>query len=77
MKIEIKMIDFSEKSILEHALKNNIDVQYNCKDGFCGACAYRLVSGNVKYTKDVLSFLPKEHIAICSCIPESDIVLDI
>lgn len=77
MNIEIKMINFSEESVLEHALKNKIDVEYNCKDGFCGACVCKLVSGKIKYTKDVISFLPKEHIAICSCVPESDIVLDI
>lgn len=77
MTIEIKVLNFSEKSILEHALKNKINVEYNCKDGFCGACSYRLISGKVKYTKNVISYIPEEHIAICSCVPESDIILDI
>ena len=34
--------------LLDAALKNGIDLPYNCRAGHCGTCCVRLVSGNVQ-----------------------------
>ena len=57
--------------------KENIDVNYACRQGFCGACCTRLVEGKVSYFEEPIAFIPAGHILPCCCQVESDVVLKI
>lgn len=69
----IKKEDFKENNLLEHLLKKNIPVEYQCKEGYCGACRCKLISGSIKKNKNTIAFVNKDEILLCSSKPKSDI----
>ncbi len=78
--VEQQSIPFTtkDKSLLNCLEKNNIEVHYHCRDGFCGACRVTLVAGNIDYPNgEPLAFVGENEILPCCCIPTSDIVLEI
>lgn len=56
---------------------NNIFVEYQCRDGYCGSCRTKLVNGEVKYIKQPLAFIGENEILPCCCKPVTDIELAI
>lgn len=63
-----------QKSLLECMEENGLPAEYNCRQGFCGVCRTRKLSGEVKYIVDPLAFYDEqEEILPCVCIPTSDI----
>lgn len=60
-------------TVLECLEKHNVEVHYHCREGFCGACRSKLVSGEVEYTTDPLAFIDDDEILPCCCKPLSDI----
>jgi ferredoxin len=47
------------ETILEALLNANIDVQYSCEQGVCGACELKFLSGTPEHRDMVRS--PEEH----------------
>ena len=45
------------ETVLETLERNNIDVDFNCRQGFCGVCRTKLLSGQVEYKLDPPNFL--------------------
>ncbi|MDD3620427.1 MAG: 2Fe-2S iron-sulfur cluster binding domain-containing protein [Desulfobulbaceae bacterium] len=67
------------ESILELAEENGIDLEYECRQGFCGTCKVKLLSGTVDMeTEDGLEDDDKRagFILACVAVPQSDIVLE-
>lgn len=63
------------KSILEASLDQGIKLPFSCREGQCGTCKAKLISGNVKLRKN--HFLTEEELAdgyilLCQGFPESD-----
>ena len=67
----------SDKTLLESLESHKIDVQYHCREGFCGACRTTLLEGDVEYTTDPLAFMDDDEILPCCCIPGSDLKIKI
>ena len=67
----------SKDTILEDLEENNVTLEYHCREGFCGACRCKLISGEVDYTLDPLAFIDDDEILPCCTIPLTDIILDI
>jgi ferredoxin len=63
----------NDDSLLSHLEQQNIDVHYHCREGYCGACRTKLISGDVEYTTDPLAFIDDDEILPCCCKPTSDI----
>ena len=69
------------ESILDGALKQGITLAYGCKNGACGSCKAKVVSGSVTHGKHNPSSLTPEEIAqgtslLCCAHPESDCTID-
>jgi ferredoxin len=64
-------------TLLETIEQQQIEIQYHCREGYCGACRSELVSGEVKYTTDPLAFIDDNEILPCCCIPISNIEVKI
>ena len=64
-------------SILEALEGAAVDVQYHCRDGFCGACRCKIISGSVDYFTDPLAFIDDDEILPCCSRPSSDIKIEI
>ncbi len=76
--IEQQKIPFdpADKTLLNSLEKNNVDVHYHCRDGFCGACRVTLTCGQVEYPNgEPLAFVGDNEILTCCSIPVSDISL--
>jgi ring-1,2-phenylacetyl-CoA epoxidase subunit PaaE len=78
---EYKLEVSAKQSILEAALKANIDLPYSCQSGMCTACMGRCVSGKVKLDEED-SLTPAELQAgfILTCVGHpltDDVVIDI
>lgn len=63
------------QSLLQSMEQQNIDVQYHCREGYCGACRTKLICGEVDYTTDPLAFIDDDEILPCCCEPVSDLEL--
>ena len=67
------------ESILELAEDNGIEIEYECRQGFCGTCKVKLLSGEVDMDiEDGLEDEDREEgfILTCVAVPKSDIVLE-
>ncbi|CNK46597.1 CDP-6-deoxy-delta-3%2C4-glucoseen reductase [Yersinia enterocolitica] len=67
-------------TILDSALENNINIEYSCKDGTCGSCKARLISGEVE--QDNNTSLTNEDISngfilTCCSKPKSDMEINV
>lgn len=68
----------NDKTLLNCLEKNNIEVHYHCRDGFCGACRVTLKAGQIEYPNgEPLAFVGENEILPCCCVPKSDITLEI
>ncbi|MGI0120032.1 MOSC domain-containing protein [Zooshikella sp. RANM57] len=69
----------SQDTLLEQSEMAGLDLDYSCRAGVCGICKVRVVSGSYDHVADyALTEDEKENgIALaCSCIPQSDIVIE-
>ncbi|MFT2091155.1 class I ribonucleotide reductase maintenance protein YfaE [Paraglaciecola sp. 2405UD69-4] len=65
------------KSLLETIELHNIEIQYHCREGYCGACRTKLLKGAVEYQTDPLAFIDDNEILPCCCFPLSSIEIEI
>jgi ferredoxin len=66
-----------QNSLLETIEQQQIEIQYHCREGYCGACRSRLICGKVEYTTDPLAFIDDDEILPCCCIPISNIEIEL
>ncbi len=64
-------------TLLEALEAQNIELAYQCRDGYCGACRCKKISGDVKYLKDPMAWINDDEILPCVSIPTSDLHLKI
>lgn len=69
------VIDSEEnhQNILETLEISGFFVDYNCREGYCGACKINIVNGAVHYINTPLAFIPEGVILPCCCSPSEDI----
>lgn len=68
-------IEFSTgcPSVLHCLESHQIEVAFQCREGYCGACRATLVSGKVDYNEEPLAFVRDGEILLCCCKPNGDI----
>ncbi len=72
-------IEFSTgcPSILQCLESQKIEVAYQCREGYCGACRATLISGSVDYSEEPLAFVRDGEILLCCCKPQGDISISL
>jgi len=70
------------EAILDAALTHGLTFPYGCRNGACGACKCKKVSGEFDYgDNEPMAVTPEEHaegiILTCQAIPRSDMVLEV
>ena len=76
--IQDKKVCFNDpkQTLLTCLEKNDVKVNFHCRDGFCGACRVTLTAGEISYPKgEPLAFVGKNEILPCCCVPVTDISL--
>ncbi|OUS05910.1 hypothetical protein A9Q81_03975 [Gammaproteobacteria bacterium 42_54_T18] len=71
-----------KETILNGAVRSDIEFPYSCKVGGCAACKCKLVSGKIKALTDASYLLSKEELSQnfilgCQSIPKSDVVIEL
>lgn len=66
----------SDGSLLDIALKNNVDVAYSCRQGDCQSCVQIVLGGVVDYPGAEAPLLAWNQVMLCQAIPRGDLVLD-
>lgn len=64
-------------TILADLEAQGIAIEYHCREGYCGACRCKLLSGEVDYTLDPLAFIDDDEILPCCTVALTDVVLTI
>jgi ferredoxin len=67
----------SEHCLLEILELQAVEVEYQCRSGYCGSCRMKLVKGKVSYCQPPLALINDGEILPCCCMPLMDIELDL
>ncbi len=67
----------TELNLLEALESQNIDIDYQCREGFCGSCQVQLVDGEVEYFSDPIAYVPEGRILPCCCQAKGDLTVEI
>jgi ferredoxin len=62
-------------NLLESLEAQNVQVHYECRDGYCGACRTDLIEGEVAYLQEPMAWINKGEILPCCCVPKSALKL--
>tara|TARA_Y100001956_G_scaffold82537_1_gene103905 strand:+ start:2491 stop:2769 length:279 start_codon:yes stop_codon:yes gene_type:complete len=63
-------------TILETMENAGFEPEYNCRDGHCGACRCKLVSGKVEYVGFAMAYVQGDEILPCISRATTDVELD-
>ncbi|MHB1950888.1 MAG: CDP-6-deoxy-delta-3,4-glucoseen reductase [Acidiferrobacteraceae bacterium] len=71
----------SEETVLDAALREGLSLMYSCRNGACGSCKGRLLSGTIDYGRYQAKALSREERAngkalFCQATPLSDLVIE-
>ncbi len=67
----------SEHTLLEALEHQNLEMEYQCRQGFCGCCQIDLIEGSVEYLEEPIAFVPEGKILPCCCRPAGDITVEL
>ncbi|QCI20730.1 2Fe-2S iron-sulfur cluster binding domain-containing protein [Buchnera aphidicola (Brachycaudus cardui)] len=58
---------------------NNINIQYQCRSGYCGMCRIELIKGKICYSikQPIAALFKKNDIFPCYCQPDGNIIIKI
>ncbi|QIQ42164.1 MAG: 2Fe-2S iron-sulfur cluster binding domain-containing protein [Buchnera aphidicola (Microlophium carnosum)] len=75
-----KKILYKKNISLLFVLKlNNINIEYQCRSGYCGICRIELVRGKIFYLikQPIAALFKEKEIFPCCCKPNGNIVIKI
>ncbi|UJF20679.1 class I ribonucleotide reductase maintenance protein YfaE [Shewanella sp. OMA3-2] len=71
------LFDGKQATLLEALEHKKVNVFSECRNGFCGACKTKVISGEVTYIKQPLAELEQDECLPCCCIPKTDLNLSL
>ena len=63
-------------SLLVALESHRVPVEYQCREGYCGSCRCRLVTGQVDWLTEPLAFIQPDEILPCCCKAKGDIEIE-
>ncbi|PKG58771.1 ferredoxin [Shewanella sp. Choline-02u-19] len=64
-------------TLLEALEQKKVKTFSECRNGFCGQCKTKVISGSVSYITEPLVTLEADECLPCCCIPTTDINLEL
>lgn len=71
----ISIVGDDQHLLLETLQQHQVPLEYQCQQGYCGACRTELLTGAVDYDTPPLAYLQANEILPCCCQPCSDLIL--
>ena len=69
--------DGRARTLLDALELQNLTVNFQCREGYCGACRCKLLSGAVSYINEPLAFVRNGEFLPCCSTPDTDIEIEI
>ena len=71
----------SEETVLDAALRQGVNLRYGCRNGACGACKGKLLSGEVHYEEEPIALTDEDkelnlHL-FCQALPDSELTIEV
>lgn len=64
-------------NLLESLESQGVDINFQCREGYCGSCRVKLLQGKVHYLLDPMAWLSDNEVLTCCTIPTSDIQIEL
>lgn len=61
------------QNLLESLEAQGVEVQYQCREGYCGSCRVQLLDGEVYYYDEPMAWIDEDEILTCCCIPKGNL----
>lgn len=61
------------ENLLQMLEKLDYSVEYQCRNGYCGSCRLKLLSGGVSYMQIPMAYMQPDEILPCCCHVETDL----
>lgn len=65
------------RNLLETLEHHQVQIEYQCRSGYCGSCRLRLLKGEVSYHQQPLAFIQRGEILPCCCKAVGDIEIEL
>ena len=65
------------QSLLETMQEQQVNLYYECREGYCGTCKLKLVAGDVRYRTEPTTPLAADECLPCCAYPFSDVTLEL
>ncbi len=71
----------TNETVLDAALRQGINLRYGCRNGACGACKGKLVSGEIHYEEDPVALTDDDTdqnmVLFCAALVDSELVIEV
>ncbi len=76
---ETKFYLHESETLLEGLLRIGHDINYQCKEGYCGSCRVKVLAQSepINYPKSPLALTDDSHVLTCCCQVQGVIYLDL
>lgn len=69
--------DGNHRCVLDALEQQKLQVNFHCREGYCGACRCKLLSGEINYINEPLAFVRKGEFLPCCSVALTDIDIEI
>lgn len=63
----------SRLTILDNLEAHDLNMPYQCREGYCGSCCMKLIKGEIEYIIEPMAFCDEDEILPCACKAKTDI----
>ena len=67
----------NSRNLLETLEYHQVQIEYQCRSGYCGSCRVKITKGKVSYAEAPLAFIQPDEILLCCCRVESDLEIEL
>ncbi len=71
----------SNETVLDAALRQGINLRYGCRNGACGACKGKLLTGDIRYDNDPIALTDddkEQNLALfCAAFVDSELTIEV
>lgn len=70
-------LTMSSNTILSQLESKGIDVNPQCREGYCGSCRCKIARGKASYITEPIAYISDDEILPCIAKADSELTLDI
>lgn len=76
--VDARTVQFhNANTLLESLEAQGVEVQYQCREGYCGSCRVKLLEGQVHYFDEPMAFIDDDEILPCCCVPKTPLTIKV